>query len=316
MAEKVIKCRQVAKAIGPLASMCGCWASVAFSGCALATFSDWGQSQCETTDDCRKRFAGRDDLVCIDTQKVCEVKDPKLPDWTCLTEEPKAAEGPSGIHRLLFLDDSRSLGVANAKVDLCGVVDVSCSNPIDSQLTDTQGYVTLNFPTNETFLNVVSSDFVPTRIYGVSRANIIPGTNNVSGIALIGRVAFTVILNGTGIVQEPRTGVIVGQAFDCDFSNDDRGNRINAVGGGVRFGLDGAGFQAVYTYSRGGLPSLNARETDSVNAYAIVANVSAGIVTVRSLVLEKNLPIRQDQVVQVIESWVTYVLVAPFNPQL
>lgn len=271
---------------------------LSLAGCTLLT-SGGSTQQCKTDDDCRSRFAGRDDLRCNVSQKFCEVYDKNAVDWSCIGTEPKAAPQLIGRSIVHIKNESSTAPLPGAVVKMCTTLDVPCSAPLDVQTADENGDVWFNFPAaTSIYLSIEGNgSYLPTLVYGVTLPD--------PSFAVPSVQAFNFISSSSGFTVAAGTGHLFLIAFDCSPS-------VGMFGGGVRFSIDRSGPSDTPVYSRGGIPSPSVSETEgALGSYGAIINLAPGTVTARGSVVVKDSPLRPEQTLQIRAGWVTYVLLAP-----
>jgi len=212
------------------------------AGCSLTLDAD--RVQCSSDADCAARGPAFAESVCV--ASVCEPADPR---WACLGAANPAAgdDGPFAVtmHVRDLLNQSP---VADVQADVCSKVDVACSNPRFTTLSDADGRVTLSVDAAFSgFVAFTSSETVPTRYFFNPPIN---DDQEVAPLSLSQPAARGALLQQLG--ASPEQGDILLTASDC----------TGAPAADVTFELTPQSESAVGYYLLNGLPSPNATATD------------------------------------------------------
>jgi hypothetical protein len=232
------------------------------TGCSLTVDAD--RVQCRSDADCTARGAAFAGSVCV--ASVCEASDLQ---WGCLgASNPAATDaGPFTVtmHVRDLLNQSPLAGV---RADVCSKVDVACSDPRSTTMSDADGLVTLTIDPNFSgFVSFTSSQTAPTRYFFNPPVN---SDQDIAPLSLSQPAARGALLQQLG--ASPDRGDILLTASDC----------TSAPAAGVKFQLVPESEGAVEYYLVNGLPSPNSPATDATG-YGGFVNVDPGTWTITPL---------------------------------
>jgi hypothetical protein len=235
-------------------------ALLSVSACSLVVDGD--RVQCSTNADCTARGASFTGSTCVDSVCVGEAK------WACLGVplKPPTAPGPFRAPFIVqHLVTQTRLG--NVKVTLCRKLDVTCSEPLSEELlTDAEGQVTLSVTSGFEGYAYFRGDNIVDGLYffnpGVS-ADLPPVTIQIGNAQVM-----TLLASQAGAMQAIDRGVILLNARDC----------TGASAAGVTFSTMGSDAAAVPFYSKDGLPTGDAVQTDPAG-YGGLLNAEPGSIT-------------------------------------
>lgn len=237
------------------------------SGCSLVVDSD--RVQCATDADCSARGEAFVGSTCVDSVCVAGAR------WSCL-EHPPAPPPTGGMFQAPFIVQHlvTQQPLPGVRARLCRRIDVTCASPIGDELvTDASGQVT--FSVAGGFDGYVAFDG-PDIIHGLFFFNPPVATDLPQAMISIGSTEVIALLAlQAGAVQEPDRGVVLLGARDC----------MGAPAPGVTFDVSGSDPGAVTFYSKQGLPSGDAVQTDSAG-YGGLLNAAAGSVTFTATLAE------------------------------
>ena len=227
-------------------------------GCSVTV--DAERKQCSTDADCAERGAAFTGSVC--RNDVCEVD----PQWACLGEPPPTPVGAGPFRvKLSALDLIKRMPISGVRIDLCRKVDVSCAEPVSSELTDASGSVTLMVEAAFSGYAWLQADgFVPTLYFfnpPIDRDQEIPPlslSTVASRGALLGQL-------GADVAR----GDILVTAQDCQ----------GKPAAGVSFSVTPADPEAIAYYLVNGLPTSGVATTDATG-YGGFMNLSTNATTV------------------------------------
>jgi hypothetical protein len=221
---------------------------------------DAERTQCSTDADCAERGAAFAGSVC--RNEVCEVD----PQWACLGDPPATSVGAGPFRvKISALDLIKRMPISGVRVDLCRKVDVSCAEPVSTELTDASGSTTLMVEAAFSgYAWLQAEGFVPTLYFfnpPIDRDQDIPPlslSTLASRGALLGQL-------GADVAR----GDILVTAQDCQ----------GKPAAGVSFSVTPADPEAIAYYLVNGLPTSGVTTTDATG-YGGFMNLSTNATTV------------------------------------
>jgi hypothetical protein len=230
--------------------------------CACSLAVDSNRVQCSTDTDCEMRGAAFVGSTCVES--VCQAPPPP-PEWACLDEDapPLPTGGPFQAPFLVRHMVSQ-MPFQGVKAKLCRKIDVACATPLSEDLlTNATGQVT--FPVTAAFAGYAQFEgaeiinglyfFNPPVAADLPEAAIAIGSAKVVGLLAM----------QTGATQLAERGIILIQARDC----------TGKPAAGVTFSASGSDSSSKIFYSKEGLPSGDAVQTDDAG-YGGLVNAEVG----------------------------------------
>ncbi len=194
-------------------------------------------------------------------------------DWSCIGSlEAKTFEPGTAVGNLLVVELQDDSPLMDITVNVCGVTDVDCTNPLDTGVTDARGRVTLDVTTAEQrYLELIG----PGILDAISFNNGPPRSDPFDELVrVISPETFAVVEGLIGVTADPTRGHAGVQANDCQ----------GAIGVGVTFEISTADEDTVTGYfSPVGAPNPALTETGS-DGRAAVANIPVGPATITATV--------------------------------
>lgn len=250
-------------------------------GCASCLLLvDSNKTQCREHADCQDLFGSDTDLVCI--QSVCAlpscttdddcsrfgdkyagtvcienscgepvIKEP--PEWECLDTSPQTPTASGRLQVQAHYQHMVSQSpMKNVSVRVCRKLDVECTNPESTGMTDMNGDVTLDVPPAFTgYMAANREDLMPTRYYFSPAIN---EDLNIASVQLVElALAKALVMNTSMTPLLEGRGLVLLSALDC--------MQVGAVG--ISFESSDADEQSKTFYAVMSLPSATATETAS-----------------------------------------------------
>lgn len=231
--------------------------------CSLAVNAD--RVQCTKTSDCTSRGGAFASAICANA--VCELD----PAWACLGVAPPAStQAPPYQVTVATRDLVTQMPFANASIKVCRKLDVDCSMPVDTAVTDANGGATFTIGTAAFagYLLVEADGAVPTLSFFNPA---IDHDQTLPSVSLPSPTAYAGLLFQLGQQPSAGHGNVVISAQDC----------TGVPAAGVHFATSSGDSTTASFYSVGvgGLPTTAATATDA-GGYGGLINVPAGAVTV------------------------------------
>jgi hypothetical protein len=196
-------------------------------------------------------------------------------NWECLADPPDAPEfenGPAATIEVRVREFLVDEGIADITVKVCEYTDAACADPTDEGITDADGLVELDVPTNSRhYLEASGGDLATTLSF--------PNGPVADGATIPFQILTTEELDqfidlAGGDAADPERGHIGVSALDCDF----------VLAPGVEFAIDTADEDTIFGYfSAAGFPTEGGTETTE-DGRAGIANVPVGEATVTGTV--------------------------------
>jgi hypothetical protein len=270
--------------------------------CALACAScqllvDSSKTQCREHSDCEELFGSDTDLVCMQSVcalptcttdedcsrfgdkyagTVCSDNSCELPviteppEWECLDTMPQAPTASGRLQVQAHYQHMVSQSpMKNVSVRVCRKLDVECTNPESTGMTDTNGDVTLDVPAAFTGymaaegMSTSGVKLMPTRYYFSPAVN---EDLNIASIQLVEpALATALVMNASMTSQLEDRGLVLLSAFDC----------MQVGAAGISFESADADEQSKAFYAVMSLPSATATET-ATGGFGGFLNAPAG----------------------------------------
>ncbi len=194
-------------------------------------------------------------------------------DWDCLADPPDAPQfinGPAAtivVRVRKFLVDE---GITDATVRVCEYTDIDCENPVDEGITDADGEVEVDVPTDSRHYVEASGEDLATTL-SFSNGPVDDGLIINFLVLTLGQLdQFIVLAGGEGSVADPARGHIGLSAEDCN----------GVLAAGVELGVDTADEDTLFGYfGETGFPTQDGTETTADGRLG-VANVPVGEATI------------------------------------
>jgi hypothetical protein len=250
-----------------------------------------GSTACPT--DCQTRFSGSATKYSAwtqCTQNTCANACKLGTSWACLDHPvpwPKPSKFDDISFRFTAVDLRTEKPFSKVQVRACARLDVECTDPLDTQIADDTGTVTLRVHPG-----VVGFDgyleFTKGALGGdggeIYPALWFPVPPYIQGgdkgkSQFVSKSDFVALELITGITDDPTRGHLALNARDCSFT----------PAGGVAFSADKADSASRTFYFINGNPDTSAKATDSQTAIGGIVNLKAGLVLVTGKLVEQQM---------------------------